>query len=188
LTDRWAAGAKTTPMQEVVLRAVRENGPEVAKRREKFLIKDWYFNPDMMGTGTEDYPYANQVRYPDNPGVWMAKPQDEWQYIWGQLVSVSDLPGIGGQNTANPPSIFDNHCMIKVNGVYYDPSYGKTWASRQEWEDQAVAGFVDPYAWFPPEAQGEAFYYFRTNPTGGPADTKEEFFDYQGGPLPYTPP
>ena len=55
---------------------------------------------------------------------------------------VTDLPGVPGQGTTNPQSIFDNHVLVLFKGVYYDPSYGKSYNSLADFEDRAVVGFV----------------------------------------------
>jgi hypothetical protein len=154
--------------------------------RERMLVNDWYFNPDTQPTATPnylEYPWGNAVRYPMNPDVFMAKnAQNEWQFVWGTPESVTDLFGMPGQNVGNPLSLFRDHAVIKINGVYYDPSYGVTWASHEQWEAQAVAGFM-----FPAAVNG--MFLIRENPTGWlePADTEETLVNYPGGSLPDPP-
>ena len=175
-----AAGAKLTPMESVVVRPVGLFGTQ----RERLQINDWFFDPEAIGNGTEVYPSVNMSRYPENPEVYMAKnAQGQWQSVWGPNEAANDMPGAAGQNIADPLSLFFNHAMIKIGGVYYDPSYGKTYASRQAWEDQAVAGFMVF------DAPGKRFLS-RQNPSGPgvAADTEESLEAYNGGPLPPTPP
>jgi hypothetical protein len=65
-----------------------------------------------------------------------------WVYRW-RYSQVSDLLGDDGQGpTANPDSLFGNHCLVKIGATYYDPSYGKTYTSVAHFEASAVAGFA----------------------------------------------
>ena len=52
-------------------------------------------------------------------------------------------PGAQGQNSPDPESLFTNHVIAYINGQYYDPSYGKTYASLADMASQAVAGFFN---------------------------------------------
>ena len=114
----------------------------------------------------------------------MAKNADGiWQSVWDSNEAAQDLPGAAGQNIADPLSVFVDHCLIKINGVYFDPSYGKKYTSHQDWEDNAVAGFLVR------DILGGR-YLSRQNPSGPgvAADTGETLLPYNGGPLPHTPP
>jgi hypothetical protein len=51
------------------------------------------------------------------------------------------MPGVAGQDNPNPYSDFNRHFILKVNGRYYDPSYGKDYGNVLEWENDNVAGF-----------------------------------------------
>ena len=80
---------------------------------------------------------------------------DPWNstgYTWSST-SVNDLSGIPGQNTSNPLSMFGNHQFIENDGIYYDPSYGVTYASPDDFASKAVAGF-----W----RKSGKYYYFWT--------------------------
>ena len=45
-----------------------------------------------------------------------------------------------GQNNNNPPGVFDNHAVVKINNQYFDPSYGKTYANLGEIQTQLLSG------------------------------------------------
>ncbi|MBX3399048.1 MAG: hypothetical protein KF873_09920 [Gemmataceae bacterium] len=154
---------------------------------ENLLIKNW----DFAGNGTSGnntYPYQNTPNDPQNPATMFSKSVvGTWHYEWGALpaAEVTDQAGLPGQNTANPRASFRDHVVVKVNGTYYDPSYGLKWASVQAWEDGAVAGFM---------VYDGAKYVIRKNPTGAnvPADTEELPVDKEGvtkadGEYPGTP-
>ncbi len=54
---------------------------------------------------------------------------------------------IPGQGSANPQYIFNNHAIVKYDGIHngalYDPSYGKPYVGidpRQEWETKSLEG------------------------------------------------
>ena len=133
-------------------------------------------------TGDPTYPWQNSSRFPGNPDVFMAKVGGVWTYVWGDIVDVSDADGVPGQNTTNPLSIFSVHALMKINGSYYDPSYGTKFTNLQQWEDQSVAGFVIS------DLGGKRFM-FRQNPTGTdvPSDVISQEKVYSGKSLPTAP-
>ena len=56
----------------------------------------------------------------------------------------TDAPGASGQGSSpNPPWMFGNHYIVKMNGQYYDPSYGLgSYLDRKIYEDEAFAGKI----------------------------------------------
>ena len=70
-----------------------------------FLVNNWNF----IGSGTsgdKKYPYLDDV---------------------GKHYEVTKLPGVRGQNLADPLAIFSNHVIAHIDGTLYDPSYGVTY-------------------------------------------------------------
>jgi hypothetical protein len=58
---------------------------------------------------------------------------------YGDMISADGLPG---QNTATPyVKIFGGHAVAKYNNIYYDPSYGVTYTSIQDFEEKAIFGY-----------------------------------------------
>ncbi|HYK03163.1 MAG TPA: carboxypeptidase-like regulatory domain-containing protein [Thermoanaerobaculia bacterium] len=57
---------------------------------------------------------------------------------------VYPLEGIAGQGSFPQPSqkIFQVHFIVKVNGRYLDPSYGKEYTSEADFQNSSVAGFT----------------------------------------------
>jgi len=61
--------------------------------------------------------------------------------------SVNEVSGVQGQGTENPFSDFDSHTFIELlnpkfnNPPFYDPSYGLTYNSIEDFENSAVEGF-----------------------------------------------
>jgi len=57
----------------------------------------------------------------------------------------ADAPGVAGQgNSPNPPSEFGNHWIDKLNGKYYDPSYGiGPFTDLKAYEDAAFSGSIE---------------------------------------------
>jgi hypothetical protein len=53
-----------------------------------------------------------------------------------------------GQNSPTPISIFPNHILVEIDGVWYDPSYGQTYtgntlqARANDFELKAVDGYA----------------------------------------------
>jgi hypothetical protein len=41
----------------------------------------------------------------------------------------------------NPSADFNRHFIVKIENVYYDPSYGKKYNSVKEWEESSIDGF-----------------------------------------------
>jgi len=50
-------------------------------------------------------------------------------------------PAQGHTVNSKPPALFPNHMLAIVNGVYYDPSYGRTYSSLQDMENQVINGY-----------------------------------------------
>ncbi|MFA5780111.1 MAG: hypothetical protein WC947_08225 [Elusimicrobiota bacterium] len=104
-----------------------------------FLIKNWSFDAGTGISGNTDYPYLN---IPDPPY------KRDTEYKW-KFAEVKDQIGISGQGpNANPASLFTNHKMTKFDGKYYDPSYGVTYNTNEEFEDGAIdAYFIHKLNW-----------------------------------------
>jgi len=102
---------------------------------EGFLVNNWSF----VGKGVDSrvtprYPYViipaqtvtNQLGDPvDLPG----------------FADAIDDPGVVGQNSANPDSLFGNHQLVQINGVLYDPSYGVTYTSIADMNTKVIVGY-----------------------------------------------
>lgn len=59
----------------------------------------------------------------------------------GEAADALGVPGQG--NSPNPPSVFDRHLIVSINGVYYDPSYGiGLYTDRKKYELDAFEGKV----------------------------------------------
>lgn len=155
---------------------------------EHFLVKNWVFNNELLVQ--LDYPYLN-YQYKQASKVEVVESQletvdengepttvyntqyfpdirgDGHQYTWLDLfpLSVNDVQGVEGQGTIlNPYSDFGVHYMVKINGKYYDPSYGARFDSLKDWEETSVAGY---YVWermnHPDTGNLILYLYFRKN-------------------------
>lgn len=103
-----------------------------------FLVKNWKFPAKLPFDGVSTYPKPPKfgMVYPDEDG-------ENQRYLWSSEV-VSDQPGIPGQNSANPTSLFNNHVVVKIGAEYYDPSYGVIHKGLMEIQDGALDGFYTP--------------------------------------------
>jgi hypothetical protein len=113
---------------------IRYNNPDFPNTSDRgFFIKEWTFAPGGGISGHQQLTYLNlPPEGADGPfSVNNA-------YVW-RFSEVNDSPGIPGQGTPNPKSSFNLHQMVRINGVYYDPSYGKSYNSLAEFDDHAVA-------------------------------------------------
>jgi len=98
-----------------------------------FLVDNWNF-PTSGTSHNPIYPYVNYNASGQYPLF------NNNQYVW-TYADVTDAPGIPGQNSANPASLFGNHQIAEINGTYYDPSYGVTYNNLLQMDSQSIAGF-----------------------------------------------
>jgi uncharacterized membrane protein len=98
-----------------------------------FLVDNWNF-PTSGASHNPIYPYVNYNASGQYPLF------NNNQYVW-TYADVTDAPGIPGQNSANPASLFGNHQIAEINGIYYDSSYGVTYNSLLQMDSQSIAGF-----------------------------------------------
>ncbi|MBS1914035.1 MAG: hypothetical protein JST22_18755 [Bacteroidetes bacterium] len=63
--------------------------------------------------------------------------------LTGDLIGpdVFSKPGLAGQGEPDPMSLFHDHALVLIDGVYYDPSYGRTFASLDEFVN-SIAGWA----------------------------------------------
>ncbi len=112
-----------------------------------FLVKNW----DFISTG------SNFAGLGATLGVrWVNSPATQWHtgsvYNWN-FFEVRDSIGVPGQNSANPQSQFQLHVITKIDGTYYDPSYGKTYTGAPDLTSSAIAGVFTETMMFDPVEQ-----------------------------------
>jgi hypothetical protein len=140
------------------LGAVYKNiGP--ANANEAFLVNDWQFvMANNKANNKNVYPYLNGAK--ENYLVAGSAKDNEFKF---DPEGVKDLPGVKGQNTENPRSIFNNHAIVKLTAkgaaMYFDPSYGLTYSSLDDLTAKAIAGF---FTMSP--VPGAFAYYIRKTP------------------------
>ena len=83
------------------------------------VIKNWNITGDPLLPGETAFP--------------------NYDYVEG--VNIERVSGLNGQGVSQPEKVFDIHYVAELNGKYYDPSYGRIWASQNEWENEAFFGF-----------------------------------------------
>jgi hypothetical protein len=86
-----------------------------AAQSEGFFIKEWKKNVAQGTSGNPNYPYKNVANNP----LYNANNSYNWASSEVILNKAS-----AAQNNANPQSDFRNHIFAKINGTFYDPSYG----------------------------------------------------------------
>lgn len=95
------------------------------KTRSFFFVKDWSpFSPSEFVLSSDYY----------NPF------QGTFSLINGNTILPKDLIGVAGQGNDNPRAEFENHAIVKYNGLYYDPSYGSNVSHSLEWENYSIDG------------------------------------------------
>jgi hypothetical protein len=134
--------------------------PVISLSDEHMLIGKWDFPTQVPDEG--QYPYVNVV---NKPAYRYSAAMKKWVYDWSGAPTVSYDPANSpkGQNNANPRGDFPDHALVKIGGVYSDPSYGVTSSSLADFQTRAVAGFdvTERQRGLPDE------WHFRKAPSGG---------------------
>jgi len=148
IDELLAAGIKQKDGNFVVVHAKGDRGNPLTPTG--FFIIDWEFkgkgtNPDKDTMAK--YPYHNVMNKAGTTEPWVLdKKTNAFAYDW-KSSEVVDLDGIPGQGTANPLSAFTAHVLVPIDGVYYDPSYGKTYKSVDDFEERAIAAYYKLTFW-----------------------------------------
>jgi hypothetical protein len=106
-----------------------------------FLVKSWTFGA-AKSSGNPLYPYLNYTML----GVPFRK-TNGYQFAFADVTrSPMAADQIKGQNNADPAADFNNHQVAMYTDAggtttYYDPSYGKTFTSLDDFNTKAIAGF-----------------------------------------------
>ncbi|MCC6909226.1 MAG: hypothetical protein IT430_14890 [Phycisphaerales bacterium] len=104
-------------------------------RTNRLLLGAWQRDADGPGRASP-LPFLNIARNPIG---------DHGQYHWAytELKPTGNLPGQGG---TTPPREFHYHMLLNIDGTLYDPSYGRTYNSLEQFENQMVFGYA---MWMP---------------------------------------
>ena len=81
-----------------------------------FIVKNWEFIKPVNSAPCSDFAYSGKG-------------------------SIKKLPGIPGSCTITPASNFGNHQIAKIDGVYYDPSYGVSFKTLDEVKLNSLSGW-----------------------------------------------
>ena len=65
------------------------------------------------------------------------------QSRYGQFTSLAGIPGQNSGQASPSEKAFAAHFFAKVNGKYYDASYGVEYTGASDFEDKAVFGFFE---------------------------------------------
>jgi hypothetical protein len=107
---------------------------------EGFMVKNWKFL--AKNNKDKNYRWVNQFNGPAIfGGAWPAMTIPTG-YDWKGAVAVK-YKGIACQNNTFPMGNFTNHIIVKVDDLFYDPSYGLTYANKYAIQNKAIAGFYD---------------------------------------------
>jgi hypothetical protein len=114
------------------------------------VVGNYVMQPNDIQRGViRNYHYVNVSRPGDSPLTRWAVSAPGKAYQWAQ----PPMPQVtyvnqtkpndpnNSQNNNNPQAILDNHAVVKISNTYYDPSYGRTYASLGVIDDQLVDGF-----------------------------------------------
>jgi hypothetical protein len=99
---------------------------------EAFLVKDWIKDPP-----TQAWPYAWRIALAP-PGDMVPVPAGA---DYGDLKSSTTLQGQNSGAASPSEKVFGAHFFIKFGSTYFDPSYGVTYTSTNDFVSKAVFGF-----------------------------------------------
>jgi hypothetical protein len=85
------------------------------KMVDRFLVKNWSFVTATSNPPCSAFPYGTG--------------------------GIKKLPGIPGSCTRSPASHFGNHQIAKIDGVYYDPSYGASFSNLSELKTKSLSAW-----------------------------------------------
>jgi len=80
-----------------------------------------------------------------------------------------------------PAALFPNHALAVVNGVYYDPSYGRTYSSEQDMENQVIDGYFRGTTTTLPNGVKINCFFFKEKENLNPRISFRPPVNYQGG-------
>jgi hypothetical protein len=119
---------------------INNNGIKItAISNAAFLVKD--FNQSATGSmPAADAPYLWKMTFSAVPPEMQPPPNNATAFgTYGDFVNLATHHG---QNTAPPlEKVFGNHYIIQYGSAYYDPSYGVTYASANDFENKSVQGY-----------------------------------------------
>jgi hypothetical protein len=85
-------------------------------------------------------PYLWKMIFSASPGEMQPPPNNASAFgTYGDFVNLSTHQG---QNTAPPlEKVFINHYIVQYGNSYYDPSYGVTYTSANDFENKSIQGY-----------------------------------------------
>lgn len=98
----------------------------------RFLVKDWAFGTPSATSTCPAFPYLNTYT------TLLPAPFNAYSFT---TADVTDQAGIPGSCTINPSSYFNNHQIVKLDGVYYDACYGATFNALTDIKAAAFSGW-----------------------------------------------
>jgi hypothetical protein len=136
-----------------IVQAIWSNFPGLqVKRVSDGAVLGYWLSPDPQGSGSS----FELVLYGDGTcGSWASLFLDAQSVHgitgstnWGvfpptgfqEIGIYTNLPA---QGNPSPPEKFTDHNVVERNGIFYDPSYGKTYISKLAWEDASVSVYYD---------------------------------------------
>jgi hypothetical protein len=103
----------------------------------RFIVKNWNFGTASAAAECPQFPYKNTYTLTMLPSPYTAYVWDTWD--------ISDGIGAPGSCTKNPSSYFNNHQIVKLDGIYYDACYGLTFPALSAIEGAAFDGYSYRY-------------------------------------------
>jgi hypothetical protein len=104
-----------------------------------FMVGSWNFGVANVPGAPAGYTNRNQVTGP-NVADYVQLVGTTWQYSWVTANVTYGTP-LRGQNQANTPGLFVNHFIVQIGSTLYDPSYGTTYSSLDDFVNRVVTGY-----------------------------------------------
>jgi len=107
------------------------------------LVKNWLFEPSTQTVTFRDleYSHVNVGTSDGTADLFTPDYNGHYSHIWA-TAQVTENEGISGQNNPNSIAHFRNYQIVKLNGKYYEPSYGVTYDDLQDMQNKAIEGLI----------------------------------------------
>ena len=106
----------------------------------RFIVKNWTFGTPSAAGFCSAFPYKNT--YNTTAGS-IPPPYNQYVFLTSD---VTDQNGIPGSCNIRPASYFNNHQIVKLDGVYYDACYGVTFPTLVSIKTIAFSGWSFRYS------------------------------------------
>jgi hypothetical protein len=110
------------------MQACSNQNPVLESNDKQFLIPHWKFETNKCTVDCPKFPFVNA--FPDGINSQLIS-NNSYAFLYSEVKKTSN-GGIYGQNSLTPLALFWTHSLMKMNGKFYDASYGVVYNSIEE--------------------------------------------------------